>query len=84
MITAHLAAALLTYGLLRRGETLLCALAAVLTLVPVLMLLAGFRILTDDRASRRTPSVPVRHEAGVWNSAGPRTLRGPPAFDLAC
>lgn len=84
MIAAHLAAALLTYGLLRRGETLLCTLAAVLTLVPVLMLLVGFRALTDDLASRRSPAAPVRHEADVWNGAGPRTLRGPPAFDLAC
>lgn len=84
MIAAHLAAALLTYGLLRRGETLLCALAALVTLVPALMLLAGFRILTDDLAFRRFPVAPVRHEADVWNGAGPRTLRGPPAFDLAC
>ncbi len=84
MTAAHMGAAAVTYMLLRRGETLLCALAAVLMLTPVVTLLAGVGTLTDDRAARRAPPAPVRHAAGVWNGAGPRTLRGPPAFDLAC
>ena len=75
---------MLTYALLRRAETLLTALGAVLTLRPVLLLLVGVVPLTDDRSARRRPGWPARHGADVWNGAGPRTVRGPPAVDLAC
>ena len=84
MAAAHIGAAVLTYALLRRGETLLTALGAVLTLRPVLLLLVGVVPLTDDRSARRRPGWPARHGADVWNGAGPRTVRGPPAVDLAC
>lgn len=84
MAAAHIGAAVLTYALLRRGETLLTALGAVLTLRPVLLLLVGVVPLTDDRSARRRPDWPARQGADVWNGAGPRTVRGPPAVDLAC
>lgn len=84
MAAAHVGAVVLTYALLRRGETLLAALGAALALRPVLLLLVGVVPLTDDRGARSRPDRPVRYGAGVWNGLGPRTVRGPPAVDLAC
>lgn len=84
MASAHLGAALLTYVMLRRGEVLLCALAELITLAPVLTLLSGIGPLTDDRSARRAPAASAAPRSDVWNGSGPRTLRGPPAFDLAC
>lgn len=83
MAAAHLGAAVLTYALLRRGETLLAACGALLSLRPVLLLAAAVP-LTDDRRARSLPARPLLHGADVWNGAGPRAVRGPPAVDLAC
>lgn len=83
MAAAHLGAAVLTYALLRRGETLLVACGALLSLRPALLLAAAVP-LTDDRRARSLPDRPLLHGADVWNGAGPRAVRGPPAVDLAC
>ncbi len=65
--------------MLRRGEVLLCALAELITLAPVLTLLSGIGPLTDDRSARRAPAASAAPRSDVWNGSGPRTLRGPPA-----
>ena len=44
----------------------------------------GIVRLERDGFARSLPARPLLHGADVWNGAGPRAVRGPPAVDLAC
>lgn len=78
MIAAHLLAAVFAFCLLRRGETLLHAIAEQLGIAPVLILL---RPQPVPAAPHR---IPVRGEVAdqsaqdLWPGENPRTPRGPP------
>lgn len=80
MIGAHLAAAVFAWCLLRRGETLLQAIAEQLSIAPV------GRLLTAQPAARTEPRrisltcAEPENNGNTWLGAGPRSLRGPPTL----
>lgn len=79
MAISHLGAALLAYGLLRRGEVILSSLREVLTLAPVMILLAP-RPLAQPRRARLVPVVDVPALV-VRALVGGLGLRGPPVVN---
>lgn len=75
---SHLAAAIVTYTLLRRGELVLHALSELWGIHPVL-LLADTRppVALFPRQPVPSTRIPLLLR-DLWPGAGPRTLRGPP------
>lgn len=81
MLATHTAAALLSYGLLRRGETLLYAIADQLSLAPVFILLTGAPSVIAGQDGLRIPVTTAPDStADAWAGADARTLRGPPVL----
>lgn len=77
MIAAHIIAAVSAYLLLRRGETLLHAVASRLGIAPVLVLLEA-QSVPHAETNRIMPAIRVLITQDVWPGSGPRSLRGPP------
>ncbi|MCH8563584.1 hypothetical protein LTH96_10975 [Nesterenkonia sp. LB17] len=80
MIIAHVCAAIFSFGVIRRGELILQALAALLLLRPVLLLFLRPVSLTGPRAIRAHDSFSTVILRDLWLGGGAQTLRGPPVL----
>ncbi|GFZ77544.1 hypothetical protein [Nesterenkonia alkaliphila] len=80
MIAAHLGAAVFAYALLRRGETLLQAIAGQLGIAPVWGLLAAQPAASTEPREILLSCAGPENGTDSWLGAGPRSLRGPPAL----
>lgn len=78
MILAHLAAALVSIAVLRRGEMLAQSLIDLLSLRTVRVLLQIDTALGQDQRRRPDPIWRAPGVERIWRGSGPCTVRGPP------